>query len=255
MIRDKRVVDSFLFFNEVEMAYFRMKELDSFVDVFLIIEAKTSFSGNPKELNYFKHRHKFREFRSKVVYRTYRGGTSPNAWDNERAQRNFIKTAYLKFANDNDLFCLSDVDEIPNFNSIKPNHTFDKPHVFKMDMYKYNLTNLHSRGLWRGTKMIFWNAFKLQFSNMEDFRLYNKLDCIEIQNGGWHLTYFGGVEMITRKIEGFSHQELNRPEFKSETHILNAIKNGDDLFNRPSITEHIEIEENTNLPKHIDILI
>lgn len=255
MINGKRVIDSFLFFNEVEMAYFRMTELDSFVDYFVVVESNRTFSGKDKPLNFFRNRERFKNFRHKIIYRPYRGATSSDAWQNERWQRNFITKALIGLIKDNDLFCLSDVDEIPNFDAVKPKHNFELPHVFMMDMYKYRLTHLHSRQRWRGTKVMFWNAYKLKFKEMEEFRVYNKIDCGEIQNGGWHLTFFGDVTTIQNKVSGFAHTELNRPEFTNEKHILQAIETGSDLFNRPSIIEEIDVYQESNLPKYKNLLI
>src|SRR6056300_240571 len=87
MIRGKRVIDSFLFFNEVEMALFRMEYLNDFVEVFVVVEAKHTFSGNEKPLHFFQNRHLFKKFRHKIVYCVYRGGNSDNPWDNESSQR------------------------------------------------------------------------------------------------------------------------------------------------------------------------
>jgi hypothetical protein len=73
--------------------------------------------------------------------------------------------------------------------------------------------------------------------------------------GGWHLSWFGGVDFVQRKIRSFSHQELNTPEFTDRDHILDALQNGKDLFKRPwYVMERIEIENNEYLPLHFRLL-
>ena len=254
MIRNKRVIDAFLFFNEVEMALARMRYLDADVDVFVILEAKHTFTGKDKPLYFFQNRHLFKDFRHKIVYRTFRGGNSEVAWDNEIAQRNYINKIFSKICFENDLICVSDVDEIPNFKAITPKHEFDKPCAFIMDMYRYSWKFRIGQNIWTGTKMMFYNAFKMHFTRVEDLRARNREKCVQIMNGGWHLTYFGGAERIASKLDSFSHTELNKPEFNNQDNIIKAIQGGNDLFRRPSIVEHMDFEE-TGLPNHLKDLL
>lgn len=250
MIRNKRVIDAFLFFNEIEIALFRMEALTADVDVFVILEAKHTFSGKSKPLHFFNNREKFKKFKNKIVYRVFRGGNSCVSWDNETAQRNYMKNIFGKICFEDDLICVSDVDEIPKFSSITPKHLFDKPCVFIMDMFTYSWKFRLGQNIWTGTKMMLYNSFKLYFHCIQDFRTYNRDKCMQILDGGWHLTYFGGAEKITDKLNAFSHTELNIPEFNNLDNINKSLHSGDDLFKRGSVIEHIEYE-NTGLPKHL----
>ena len=254
VIRNKRLIDAFLFFNEVEMALFRMEMLNAEVDLFVVVEAKHTFSGKPKPLYFFENRHKFSKFRHKIIYRTFRGGNDANAWNNEIAQRNYFEKIFCKICFDDDLISYSDVDEIPNYKSITHKHEFDKPCVFIMDMYRYSLKYRVGTNIWSGTKMMFYNAFKQNFKTVEDLRSRFKDYCVQIKNGGWHLTYFGGAEKIATKIDSFSHTDLNLPEYNNQDNILKAIEYGNDLFRRPSIVEEVDFDE-TGLPHNLKNLI
>ena len=44
------IIDTILFYNELDMLEFRLMELDSVVDKFVIVEATKTFSGNKKPL-------------------------------------------------------------------------------------------------------------------------------------------------------------------------------------------------------------
>jgi len=57
------------------------------------------------------------------------------------------------------------------------------------------------------------------------------------------------------KLENFSHQEFNKVEFTDEKLIEYRIKNGKDLFDRPTSIINISIEENDNLPSDYDVYI
>ena len=44
--RNQIIVDSFIFYNELDMLEFRLTELNDVVDYFVIVEATHTFSGN-----------------------------------------------------------------------------------------------------------------------------------------------------------------------------------------------------------------
>jgi hypothetical protein len=52
-----------------------------------------------------------------------------------------------------------------------------------------------------------------------------------INNAGWHCSYCMKVEDIARKIESFSHQEINKVRHKNVTNINNKIQNFQYIFN------------------------
>ena len=77
---------------------------------------------------------------------------------------------------------------------------------------------------------------------------YNK-----IEQGGWHLSYFGDANFIKNKLENFAHQEYNSDNFTNTSKIDYRIKNGLDLFDRQSWDEasnmtKITIDNNKYLP-------
>ena len=48
------LIDSFLFFNETELAELRIKYLDKIVDYFVIVEADSTHQGQKKEWTFPK---------------------------------------------------------------------------------------------------------------------------------------------------------------------------------------------------------
>jgi hypothetical protein len=75
--------------------------------------------------------------------------------------------------------------------------------------------------------------------------------------GGWHMSYFGGIEFIKSKLNSFSHQEYNNPSFNSEENIKRALLQGQDLFGRGTEEnlEYIELDKNQNLPPYFKLLV
>jgi hypothetical protein len=50
--------------------------------------------------------------------------------------------------------------------------------------------------------------------------------------GGWHLTYWGTVADIQKKLSSFAHQELNNEKYNNLDYIKQHISEGKDLFER-----------------------
>ena len=48
------IIDTFMFYNELDMLEFRLKELNSVVDKFVIVEATQTFVGNKKKLYLYR---------------------------------------------------------------------------------------------------------------------------------------------------------------------------------------------------------
>ena len=62
------IYDCFPFFNEVDILNLRLHVLDPYVDRFVIEESTRTFSGEPKELVFEKHRDLFTPFLPKIRY-------------------------------------------------------------------------------------------------------------------------------------------------------------------------------------------
>ena len=53
-----------------------------------------------------------------------------------------------------------------------------------------------------------------------------------IPDGGQHLSYFGGVESVQRKLENTAHREYDTDYYKDPERIRKAIEEKRDLFDR-----------------------
>ena len=69
-------------------------------------------------------------------------------------------------------------------------------------------------------------------------------------DGGWHCSYFGGIERIVDKIKQFSHQEYNNDYYLNKDKITDHITNRTDIFNRNNEKwEFNDVSQDLNLPK------
>ena len=248
-----KIVDTFIFYNELDMLYFRLNELYDTVDYFVLVEAIHTFIGNPKPLYYEENKDRFSKFSDKIVHIIVRDmPMCATAWDREYYQRNAIKWGLNELELDySDCIIISDVDEIPDIdtiNSIKRFHVNDV-YCLEQDFYYYNL-NHRFNNKWYHAKIC--NKDITDFKTIQEIR--NKI-CSPIIKGGWHFSYFGDAEFISNKIKQFSHQEYNNPFYTNTDKIRDLIKNHKDLFSRDHNPEFIEIEDNKYLPKNYKQLI
>ena len=62
------IYDCIPFFNELDILKLRMQIMAPYVDKFVLEEATVTFSGEPKEMIFAKHRDMFAEFEDKIIY-------------------------------------------------------------------------------------------------------------------------------------------------------------------------------------------
>ena len=243
-----KIIDTFIFNNEIEMLIYRLTLLYVVVDYFVIVEGSNTHSGKPKKLNF--NIQNFIKFKKKIRYLVVNNipvktdSPKKNWHENhsrEHFHRNYISNGILD-ANPNDLIIVSDVDEIPNLDSINFNKINDKILLFKQNTYAYklNLEIPNSIGSAACLKKNFINAQSLRNvrnkynkkrSILWKIKNYLKGDRVNIiDKGGWHFTYLKSPEEIKYKIENFSHGELNQPSFTDILYIKKKMINSEHLF-------------------------
>ena len=120
-----KIIDCFMYFDEDHLLEIRLETLSKFVDKFVIVEANIDHAGNKREPNF--NINNFYKFKDKIQYillkdlpkhnNFYKKNWGP-AWRRENLQRDALAKGYQD-CDQNDLSIVSDLDEIPNPNSIK----------------------------------------------------------------------------------------------------------------------------------------
>ena len=269
-----KIIDSFIFYNEIDLLFYRLSILDEYVDKFILVESTHTFSGHPKPLFYNENKARFEKFNNKIIhvivddipYKYPRIDYKLNQqWENEYHQRNCIKRGLdtiIHILNDDDIILTSDVDEIPNpqilLNCKNNVFVFNNSYLNRLalDMYYYNLYYRIGEGSnWHGIKLLTFKTYKnigLTFQQMRVWEHTHNVPVIE--KGGWHLSYFGDIQFIINKIASYSHQEYNNKNYLDKNILETKIKNGVNLLNNSSLV-YIPIEENKNLPYKYDIYL
>jgi beta-1,4-mannosyl-glycoprotein beta-1,4-N-acetylglucosaminyltransferase len=260
-----KIVDSFIFYNELDLLEYRLSILDPFVDFFILVESTHTFSGHPKVLFYQENKDRFERFNRKIIHIIVHDlpFKYPNIryeynqqWQNEYHQRNCIQNGIelLKLEPD-DLILTSDVDEIPNpkilENAKNDSLVFDREQMNRLalDMYYYNLHYRIGEGSnWHGIKLLTFSAYVNNRLSFQEMRVWEHSHFVPVvKNGGWHLSYFGDIDFIIKKIDSFSHQEYNNSEYLDKEKLEEKMKKGINLLNNSNLV-YIPLEENTNLP-------
>ena len=263
----KKLVDCFLFYNELDLLNYRLNVLDRVIDYFIIVESTHTFVGKEKPLFFNMNKHLFDKFSDKIIHVIVDDfpNKDPNMsiakddiWTNEYFQRNAISRGLDRIhdlLNPTDFIIIADVDEIPdpnNLHFIKHANINIEINMLQMDFYYYNLNSKFTEQ-WYFCKIMSYKKYsEYKELNMtcNDIR---KESGYAIEKGGWHLSYFGDASFIKNKIQNFSHQEFNNSEFTNESKIEEHIKTCTDLYDRPTEElRKIDIKDNTYLPPEYD---
>mgnify|MGYP001469745398 CR=1 FL=1 len=223
-----KIIDCTTYYSEDLMLDVRFNILDKYVDKFIITESKFSHSGAKKKLNFDINN--FSKFKDKIQYLVIENepeglDTSSNSSSTKRMNSllrieqsyDFMMNA-VKNASDNDLICLSDNDEIPNFESRDFKENKNDIYVFKQLFFYYKFNLFYDLMPWYGTKACkkkkllsfswlrnlknkrypFWRLDTL-FSNSKQKNL--KI----VNDGGWHFTNVKTADEIYTKLSNFGH--------------------------------------------------
>ena len=272
----QKIIDSILFFNELDLLELRLEELYDHVDIFLIVESDKTFTGKPKSLFYKNNSNRFSKWSDKIYH--YVVDDMPTSVTNEELtnfttiesqktiefyreahQRNSIGRALkeldIKF---DDIVIVSDVDEFPNTNIFK-NLNINLPYgpvVFKQKWLVWN-KQLEKMHYWMGSTAFYYShviSNNKIFQKTRDERWgENKTLFYTQENGGFHFSWFGDFDFIREKLKSFSHIELVSDFWNDDNNIKNLIK---DMYasngtKKDGVTGKLKVfnQEEYDLPK------
>jgi len=235
-VRTQRVVlsgsifDCFLFNDEIELLEKRLSMLFDTVDRFVIVEGTRTFTNTPKLLHFRDNLDRFRPFLRKISHVVVDDYPLTDPWGMERHQRDSIMRG-LTECKDNDVIIISDCDELPSVGAIKSYRPDQGIMALSMDLHYYNL-NTKAPDQWLNAKMLPYGILKTVSPCGARYTRERGAACGTIPNGGKHLSFFGNIPNVVKKLEAYAHQEYNTPEMKNPERIRKAIEEGRDLFGR-----------------------
>ena len=248
------LLDTFLFYNELDLLKARLEYLGPTVDHFVISEANIDFAGREKAFLLNPIVLATLPFSEKIIYHQeiinlrslpwlikrlrYRKRKNRLLWKIQDAQRNSTLKALTQFQ-PSDIVIFSDLDEFPSPSALQEGRdllanpkAMENLIAYSCDQtfFYYNLQNAAPDDQFYGSI----------FCNLGTFRklLPHKLRSIKdsllhIANGGWHFSYFMDEEKILNKIKAVSDVEnLSAYKNLSTSEIRNKIATKQDLYDR-----------------------
>lgn len=223
------IVDCVIFRDELDLLELRCEELGDVVDYFVVVESVRTWSGSEKPLILAKHMERFAPWVSKIIY--YVDSSIPERATEDTVEARMVleshqrdciaralKTLDLK---SDDIIMISDVDELPRREYVKelPNVVKGGQCVtFVQRMYISYINNTSDQRFnllpWAGTVACHFSVLKhftptqIRFDRSRPdkhraglviyhFRFDGE---VYIEDGGWHFTYFGGMELEKYKM-------------------------------------------------------
>lgn len=266
------------FFNELDILELRLEVLDSVVDYHIITESDITNNGKPKPYYIEENKKRFEKFWDKIIYQKLTNlpndytNLSPNSamngmermmiervnagnwWPHNNpgyGRETWEKESVLLQmgkCKGSDIIILSDVDEIPNPDTVKNiTDNFDKKQIYKLKQRMfYYYFNMEKEDNWIGPTILSFGQF-MQHSFCE-IRVHKP--GILVENGGWHFSYAGGYEGALRKLNAINEvgmAESAKPSLQES--IDNCLISGYDLFHRPCKFWLTPIDE--SFPKYL----
>jgi len=212
------LVDSFLAFDEIDLALFRIRFLSRYVDKVIIGESDLTHSGITKPLyfrQYFSNHKEDLSQRVEIITLDLSG--LPDAWSREIKSRELIIKHVFKHYPQS-YFINSDLDEIPSLESLEMLQTTAKEfyHFSATTYYRYaNWALRDSHKEWN--RGVFGHTSGAEPENGGRF---SKFPVIGSKSKGAHFSYVGrSHSSFSMKLESFAHIELNRSNLKSKSFL------------------------------------
>eukprot|EP00741_Cyanophora_paradoxa_P007081 tig00001086_g6852.t1 len=242
-----RIFDAFTFFEELDVLELRLAELGGCVDFHVIAEANTTHAGNAKELKLLRalEEGRYAQYRDRIRY--IEVNDMPNCEEDPWVCENFQREALVRGLHDigpDDFLLIGDLDEVPSMAGLGdavgmhviPEHgSAGRLTVFSMEGRQFSL-NWKRKRRWDRAYGLAGSLFAGEEFRSSPQAVRDALERggrrVTYITGGWHLSYFGSIERVRRKIASFAHQEFNRWPYTSSAFIESRVRCGKDLYER-----------------------
>ena len=258
--KQRKVYDLFMINTELDWMEVRIGELASEVDYFVVLESEVDFKDRPKPLYVQENWHRFAKWHHQIIHHVLNTTDNPVApndepWGREHFSRNSMLTQVFPTLSGpsqphmGDVILVSDVDEIPRPEVIKSlrNCQFPQRLTLRTTYYRYSFQWLLREEEWIHPQATFWKGNETV--HPEALRM-GKHDG-EILHAGWHCSScLSSFKEMAKKIDSFSHNELNQPKFKNPKNMLRRVREGRDPYDRKDKT-YDRIDGNRDIPQYV----
>ena len=207
----RKIFDVFLFNNELRILQLKLHEMADWVEAFVLVEARQTFTAAPKPLVFQENRDQFAAFADKIVHVVVDQFPDyvRHPWAREYHQRDMGVVGLSGRVREDDLVIISDSDEVISQGALRG---FDGEYApMGMERMRYFL---NYRQALRPDRLreypSVWRARYLRSIGLSNARETVRAEkkAQRISPAGWHFTSVSDAPGIAEKLNNTSHQEF-----------------------------------------------
>jgi hypothetical protein len=206
----QRIFNLMPFNDEIALLKIHLAEMADWVDQFVIVESKVTFTGQPKPLHFKRHKHEFVAYADKIRHVVVREhpATINSPWGRDFRQRDMAATALSGLAAPDDLVLLTDVDEIVHRRALEGFEGDLAGLRMTMSRFFLNYRPTTDNFPLRRTGAVARARLLQRFgSSYLRFELARSKQGQLIDHAGWHFTSVCDPARLVAKMNSYAHQE------------------------------------------------
>lgn len=210
------IIDAFLFSSELDMLEIRMREMEPFGTIHVIVEANMTFAGTPKRAYFAENRDRFNFIpRDRIVHvlvTDLEPNTPKGSFANEATMAEYVTEAIQGLVSDGrappgSLIIHADVDEVISRETVQllaSCQGYPSPLHLNVDNYRYSYEfPLQDQGYSR-PQVTTYNATDPESTIYAHRRMSDDV----LMGAGWHCSFcFETIGEMRDKMTGYSHND------------------------------------------------
>ncbi|KAI0009133.1 glycosyltransferase family 17 protein [Xylariaceae sp. FL0662B] len=263
----RKVYDLIMVNSELDWLEIRLNTTYNYVDFFVVVESKKTFTNHDKPLVIKENMDRFSPYRNKIIYHELEiphgfHSDRPNpswAWEDLQRDATYKQVFPLlegpQAPSSGDVLTVADVDEIvrPETLVVLRSCNFPRRLTLRSHFYYYSFQYLHKGTQWPHPQATYYQGRKTIFPvNLRNadggIQPLIRMEKVDLWNAGWHCsTCFPTIDQVLNKLSSFSHIWLNQEVYRDRNRIADRVRNGKDLWDREG-EEYERIEGNEDIP-------
>ena len=274
MLNKHKIIDCFLFYNELDMLEFRLTELNEHVDYFIILDSDFDFAGNKKDSMFESNKNRFDSWKEKIIridcpeltielfnqintekYPQYKN-LSTDIINKDiiifYMMIKLIETLPQLELDFEDIIMFSDIDEIPDFTTLDliGDYLLFNSIILRQKRFFWT-TKYIDKDLSFGTSCHQYTKISrnpLVLDHFYKLKSNKKFSNNSFLDSGWHFSHFEDLGNLHKKLELINNREYSLKDLKLKMNNLTPIKHPD-LRDEYSLMNY-----EGNLPKNVHLL-
>ena len=274
MLNKHKIIDCFLFYNELDMLEFRLTELNEHVDYFFILDSDFDFAGNKKDSIFELNKNRFDSWKEKIIridcpeltielfnqINTEKYTQYKNLSTDIINKDNIIFYMMIKLIERlpqleldfEDIIMFSDIDEIPDFTTLDliDDYLLFNSIILRQKRFFWT-TKYIDKDLSFGTSCHQYTRIArnpLVLDHFYKIKSNKKFSNNTFLDSGWHFSHFEDLGNLHKKLELINNREYSLKDLKLKMNNLTPIKHPD-LRDEYSLMNY-----EGNLPKNVHLL-